>query len=92
MGVFLQYYPLAVLLARQDRLLWDDEFFPSTEATCTITGGANFNVLTCLGICRKTRKVPKSICSLIVAVYSPLYSSSWVPDLSFDLEISDVAI
>jgi len=33
-------------LERKDRLLWDDEFFPSTEATCTITGGANFNVLT----------------------------------------------
>ena len=82
---FLQYYPLAVLLARQDRLLWDDEFFPSTEATCTITGGANFNVLTRLGICGKARKVPKCICSLSIAVYFPLYSSNWVRDLSFHL-------
>ncbi|CAK9075671.1 unnamed protein product [Durusdinium trenchii] len=25
-------------LERKERLLWDDEFFPSTEATCTVTG------------------------------------------------------
>ena len=33
----------------QERLLWDDEFFPSTEATCTVTG-TGLRVLTWLGV------------------------------------------
>lgn len=53
-------------LERKDRLLWDDEFFPSTEATCTVTG-TNFNVLTYTLINQKAllRRVTYSIVSTV---------------------------